>query len=155
MFLLLFQKDVDNCHTCGVSGGCAARPVWYGDDPARTTAYGRAHPQPARPVQRDRPARARPGERARGPHDPTRPSPLPACEPHAPRVSNHASCRDCHGPDLFGCHVAMLLNCSCHVAELQLPWLLNCSCHLRSKCQMPFLGNCSCCHVWSGLLQLP
>ena len=122
--------------------------------PARPRTGARSHSPHVR-CSAIAPARARPGERARGPHDPSRPSPLPACEPHAPRVSNHASCRDCHGPDLFGCHVAMLLNCSCHVAELQLPWLLNCSCHLRSKCRMPFLGNCSCCHVWSGLLQLP
>ena len=34
--------------------------------------------------------------------------------------------------------VAMLLNCSCHVAELQLPWLLNCSCHLRSSAECHF-----------------
>ena len=45
---------------------------------------------------------------------PSRPSPLPACEPHAPCGSNHASRRDCHGPD------PLQLPC-CHVAELQLP----------------------------------
>ncbi|XBI19674.1 hypothetical protein VPH35_061131 [Triticum aestivum] len=34
--------------------------------------------------------------------------------------------------------VAMSLNYSCHVGQLQLPWLLNCSCHLRSSARCHF-----------------
>ena len=47
--------------------------------------------------------------------------------------------------------VAILLNCSCHVAELQLPWLLNYSCHLRSSAECHFWATAAVatCMVWS------
>ena len=44
-----------------------------------------------------------------------------------------------HTPRTSGL-VAMSLNYSCHVGQLQLPWLLNCSCHLRSSAG---------CHFWA------
>ena len=55
----------DNCHTCGMDTNPPARLMWHEQEPARTTASGRAIAQPARPVCGN-PARTAPS----GPRDP-------------------------------------------------------------------------------------
>ena len=66
------------------------------------------------------------------PHGPARPA------WQSPRVPAVAMVRTLFNVRLTA--VAMSLNYSCHVGQLQLPWLLNCSCHLRSSAR---------CHFWT------